>query len=198
MNEPLVTSPIRITYRETADHVMEAMEQAKRPSPVVAEWVQNLFITLLVLGGVTMALVEQYRKGVDRKILVLGSVCTLLVVGFWLCVFKWAGFGKGTKRSRRHYEKWYRKHTGRDTTKVVCEFGELGLLVTGEDGVATHHPWASIVRVLERPRGLLIYVGPEVFHWFPKSFFASETDYVALVELIRSKQVKLETADAGK
>jgi hypothetical protein len=84
---------------------------------------------------------------------------------------------------------------GRDQTEAVAEFGQEALFISGEGGVATHIPWTAFHRVVERPKGLLVYDSELVFRWFPKKAFASETDYAAAVELMRSKVSKFEKID---
>src|SRR5262249_36197984 len=89
--------------------------------------------------------------------------------------------------TRYWFRKQYRKRTGRDESKVVCEFGDVALFISTEGGVASHYPWGAIVRGVERPLGLLVYTGPEVVFWFPKSAFGSEADYFSAIRLVQSK-----------
>jgi hypothetical protein len=63
----------------------------------------------------------------------------------------------------------------------------VALFASTEGGAAAHYPWNTIVRVIERPQGLLVYTGPAIFFWFPKTVFASENDFAAAKRLLESK-----------
>jgi hypothetical protein len=187
-----VQQAIRISYVENADHLMEATEEAQMPTQAIPKWVQNTFIGLVIAGALLAAFIEESRKGVEKGILLISALAVIGILCFWIVVFRALGLGKPSKRNRKSYEKWYRKLTGRDQTQVVCEFGEAGFLVTGEGGVSNHSPWPTVVRAVERPKGLLVYTAPQIFNWFPKTVFASEADYDSLLQLVATKVAKFE------
>lgn len=175
---------------------MEACSEGQLSTPSIPKWVQNLVLGLVMVAAIGFAFVGEARKGVETKILLLGLLATVGIIGFWLFVFKLVGLGRPSKGNPRSWVEWYRKQTGRDESQVVCEFGEVGMLITTEGGVATHHPWQAVPRVVERPAGLLVYIGPQIFHWFPRTVFDSHADYEALLHLIRQKVTRLERNDA--
>jgi hypothetical protein len=175
---------------------MEACAEAQLVSPTISKWIQNLILGLVVVGAIGFAFLQEARKGMEMKVLLPALLLVAGILGFWLFIFKLVGLGKPTKGNPKSWKKWYRKQTGRDESKVVCEFGEVGMLITTEGGVATHHPWQAVPRVVERPAGLLVYIGPQIFHWFPRTVFASLADYDALLNLVRKKVAKPERNDA--
>ena len=187
---------IRISYRESGEHLMEACAEAQLATPTIPKWVQNLVLGLVMAGAVGFAFLQEARKGIETKVLLLGLLAIVGIGGFWFLVFKLVGLGKPSKGNPRSWAKWYRKHIGRDESQVICEFGEVGMLITTEGGVATHHPWQSIPRVVERPAGLLVYIGPQFFHWFPRAVFTSTADFDRLLSLARQKVAKVERNDA--
>lgn len=187
---------IRISYRESGEHVMEACAEAQLASPTIPKWIQNLILGLIIVGAIGSAFLQEARKGIEMKVLLPALLLIVVILGFWLFIFKLMGLAKPTKGNPKSWKKWYRKQTGRDESQVVCEFGEVGMLITTEGGVATHHPWQAVPRVVERPSGLLVYIGPRIFHWFPSNVFTSPADYEAMLDLVRQKVAKLERNDA--
>lgn len=187
---------IRISYRESGDYLLEACTEAQLAAPTIPKWVQNLVLGLVMIGAIGFAFLQEARKGIETKVLLLALLAIVGIGGCWFLVFKLVGLGKPSKGNPRSWAKWYRKQVGRDESQAVCEFGEVGMLITTEGGVATHHPWQAVPRVVERPTGLLVYIAPQIFHWFPRTVFASAADFDALLNLLRQKVAKVERNDA--
>jgi hypothetical protein len=176
--------PIRITYTESADSVIEALEQA--PSVINKK---QLILWILIITAIIVLLILKsslYPDGIDWKKFAWNVVPVLLIAFFIFFFFLRQIYG------RKSIEEAYRKGVGRDESKVVCEFGESAVFTSSEGGIASHYPWTVITRVVERPKGVLLYHAPNAFHWFPKSAFASEADYSCVIELAKSKVANYE------
>ncbi len=178
-------APIRVTYRESADHLVEAREQAAPSRPFRWRLWPAILFGIVFITVVRAASERSYLGGIKWRDVVTGIGLVLFFAALLLLIQN----GRAIRRpiSRRLYRGSYRKQTGREESKVVCEFGDAALFISTEGGVATHYPWGAILKTIERPKGLLVYTGPEVFHWFPRNAFASEADYAAAVRLLRSK-----------
>ena len=179
-NPPRLT-PIRISYRESADHLMDGNEQAAPSRPFRWGLWPAILFGIVILTIFRAASERSYSGGIDWKGVVISIGIVLFLAALLLLV------RNGRAISRRIYRSAYRKRTGRDESKVVCEFGDVALFVSTEGGVASQYPWGAIVRAVERPTGLLVYHGPGAFHWFPKTAFTSEADYAATKRLLESK-----------
>jgi len=182
-----VNAPIRITYRESADFLLDAMEHVPR------EKIRVSFGTIAAMVAIVLLLLFQYAlQPTTRRLVVLIVTITLMLAGaggFWFLLRCLSGKGDlGRKWIRRQY----RAQTGRDETQVVCEFGDAGLFRSAEGGAASQHPWTATARVVETPKGLVLYQTKELFHWFPKTAFASPAQYDAVVRLIHSKVASFE------
>jgi 2-amino-4-hydroxy-6-hydroxymethyldihydropteridine diphosphokinase len=198
--------PIRITFHENAEHLMEALKETPvRTKPLISNKAQNLFIGFLVTGAIGYELATEYRKGENPKILAVAGVATVLALLFWLWFFKKIGLGgkaenlpyKWTEKDLARLQKRYRRRTGKDETLVEVEFDETGFRLHSEDQVQTSEKWESVKRVIETSRGLLVVVfrKMECSFWFPKNVFASQSDYSELVKLIKTKVREFQKLD---
>jgi hypothetical protein len=179
-NPPRLT-PIRISYRESADHLLEANEQATPSRQFRWGLWPAILLGIVFLTIFRAASERSYSGGINWKDVAISIGIVLFLAALLLLV-------KNSRAiTRRWYRKVYRQRTGREESKVVCEFGDAALFVSTEGGVASQYPWSAIVRAVERPMGLLIYHGPGAFQWFPKTAFASEADYAATKRLLESK-----------
>jgi hypothetical protein len=185
-------TPIRIRYIESGDYFVEATEQLPSTPVSIGRWQIGIVIALLVLLPVLMLLQQSlHERTFNWKAFAAALLPALVMVAFGVLLF--FVFRKPRLLfGRNYYRKSYRKQIGRDETNVVAEFGQEALFISGEGGVATHIPWQTIPRAVERPKGLFVYESDTVFRWFPKSAFASEHDYAAAVELLRTKVAKFE------
>ena len=50
---------------------------------------------------------------------------------------------------------------------------------------STQAEWSAISKVVATPEGLLFYFTPQLFHWIPRSGFATEAEFDSAVELSR-------------
>jgi hypothetical protein len=185
-------TPIRIRYIESGDYFVEGSEQLPSTPVSISRWQIGFIIVVVVLMPVLMLLQQGlHERTFNWKTFAISLLPVLFVAGFAVLLF--FVFRKPRLLfGQNYYRKSYRKQIGRDETNVVAEFGQDALFISGEGGVATHIPWNTIPRAIERPKGLLVYESDTVFRWFPKSAFASEHDYAAAVELLRTKVVKFE------
>lgn len=188
-------APIRVTYRESGAFLAEAARQSPfQPKERTWLWVTAVVAVFLFAFGKVMW--EEFRNGASLKVLILSGLFVCVIgVGCFLLFNRLFGT---RKTNQSYYEKLYRQQTGKDETTVICEFGEVGFLVTTEGGVATHFPWPSVVNAIERQTGLLIFTGPQLFHWFPRAAFASETDFRAVLAMVTDKVSKFERPRASR
>jgi hypothetical protein len=188
-------APVRVTYRESGALLAEAARQSPLQSKQRTWLWLGLVVALLVLS-VGKVMWEESRKGASLQMLFLVALFVCAIGAGWFFLF---GRLFGAKKSdQAYYDKLYRQQTGKDETTVVCEFGEVGFLVTSDGGVASHFPWPTVAKAVEREAGLLIFTGPQLFHWFPRTAFASDADFRAVVALITDKVSNFERPRARK
>jgi len=191
------SASIRITYRESAEFVMEGLSQI----PPNKRFNRSLWIWATIIAAI---IALQIFKNVlaDRTThtptdwpRLIGSygLAAVLLGSLLFALYRWSR--QPGPLSRRYYREIYRKQTGREETQVIAEFGGEALFISTEGGIASHYPWAAVVRAVERPKGLLVYTGPELFHWFPKTAFASENDYAVVVRMVQSKVTNFSRLD---
>src|ERR1043166_5434617 len=172
-----VEEPIRIHYHESPEHLAEAADPVP---PRKGGWFFWLLMTLL---GAFFAFSEwrQHRK-------------------FWFVWFA-LPFLIGALLLSRRFQSWQRrralgafkpKNATREDSDVICEIGEAGILVMAHGGTSTHYPWQALVRIIERPKGFLIYVAEGVFLWFPRAAFSPATDFERMIDLVKQKNVRFE------
>jgi hypothetical protein len=179
---PLPSSPpIRFSYVESGDLLLEGREQATPSRPFRWGAWPAILLAIVVLTIFKAASERSYSGGMNLKdvVITIGLVVFLVAL---LVLVKYSRFV-----TLPLYRRVYRKRTGRDESKIVCELGDVALFASTEGGAAAHYPWNTIVRVIERPQGLLVYTGPAIFFWFPKTAFASENDFAAAKRLLESK-----------
>lgn len=188
--------PIRITYRENADHFIEGFASYPQSTrPAIPEKHQRIFFFLVAIGALAYALVEQYRKGTEIWILILALLFFLLIGAFWIWFFKKIGLGKYsptpeykyTEKDRERLRARYIKQTGTEESIVTCEFGETGFKLVTHDGKSSAYEWAAMIRAVEAPRGIYIFIRKLAHLWFPRSAFASTLDYQDVIKLIGQK-----------
>jgi hypothetical protein len=192
-------APIRIRYVESADYFVEATEQLPAVSVSVSatrtsRWQNVLLILIVPLIPVLMFLQMRIEhRSFEWRPLVVGLVLIGILIGVGILLF-FLLRKRGLPFSRNYYRKSYRKQVGRDESNVVAEFGQEAFFISSEDGVATHIPWHTIPRAVQRPKGLFLYESDTVFRWIPKSAFASDADYAAAIDLLQAKIAKFEKA----
>jgi len=179
---PLPTpAPIRFSYRESGDHLLAGREEAA-PSRKFAWGLWPIIIPAILLLVIYRSWLAGHRSlGVDWKDLAVGIGCVVLPLSLLLLI----RFSPAITRT--NFRRAYRKHTGRDESTVAVELGDAALFISTEGGAASQYAWNTIVRVVERPAGLLVYHGAETYFWFPRTAFASEDDYAAAKRLLPSK-----------
>lgn len=190
-----MTTPIRITFREGVDHLIEAQSQvpSSTGSPVLLK-AQKIIWGVIFVAALVLAFVQAYRRGIDPKVLFLAIVCVILIVVLWLWFFKKIGLYKTTnahnyqwtKSDRERVEKIYLKRTGQTYMLVAFEFDNEGFTFSGEHSPGKKYPWNTIPRAIERPKGVLIYNRSGTYLWVPRAAFASGEDYQATLSLISS------------
>jgi hypothetical protein len=173
--------PIRFSYIESGDLLLEGREQAAPSRPFRWGAWPAILLAIVVLTIFKAASERSYSGGINLKDVVI-TIGIVVFLAALLVLIKYSRF-----ITLPLYRRAYRKRTGRDQSKVICEFGDAALLISTEGGVDSHYPWSAIVRVIERSQGLLVYTGPEMFFWFPKTALASENDFAAAKRLLESK-----------
>jgi len=184
--------PIRIKFCENVDHFVEAQDQQPPPRPLIPEKNLNLLLGVFLVGTFIFFLFREYKKGTDWKILPFGLLFFIVVCGFWLWLFKKLGLFKKrpakyvwSEKDRNRFKATYLKQTGREETLVTCEFNQDGFLLGPENEENTTHAWNNLNRVVERPKGLLIYIRKSVYFWIPRRSFIAPAEYLNLVEFLK-------------
>ncbi|HTY87195.1 MAG TPA: 2-amino-4-hydroxy-6-hydroxymethyldihydropteridine diphosphokinase [Candidatus Acidoferrum sp.] len=191
-----MADPIRITFREGVEHFIEAQNQSPPPlGKSIPEKTQRIILGVVLVAALAFAFGQEYRRGVQPGILLLTLGAVMLTLAFWYWVFKKIGLLKPTRiydyqwtnRDRERLEKVYRKHTGRADLQVTYVFDDSGFTVSPEQVPSKNYSWSTIVRAIERPKGLFIYVRSWMYLWIPKAAFASPEDYRAVLALVAAK-----------
>ena len=187
--------PIRITYKENADHVFEGFKEFPNATkPAISQRKQNIF-TALIGGTILYALWEQYKEGREVKILVMTFFAVVVVFLFWFWFFKKIGLtrDKGpmvyqwSEKYRARFEQRYEKTIGRKATMMSCEFDESEFRLTTPEAKTTPHEWTKSPRAVEVPAGFYLFIGKRTHFWFSKKYFASGEDYRGLLSLLKQK-----------
>jgi hypothetical protein len=182
-----VEKTVRITYVENGAYLMEAATQV-RAGFFNRNAIRLIMLTVFVIIILTHVIPDA-RRGSGKDIVID------LVIGISLLLYMWILGVFGSKRRRlKAFNKKYSHATGRDQTKVSCEFSGTGLLITAEDGLKTELPWSSIYRTVLYPSGIIFYTAPEQYRWFPERFFFSPDDYNDLNKILQAKIRKIERA----
>lgn len=192
-------NPIRIKYRENVDHFAEAQEQQPPARPLLPERTVNILLGFLIGGAILFQLVQEYRRGVELKIILVTAVAVPLILLFWLWLFKKIGiYKKGlypkyvwTEKDRARFKARYLKQTGQEETMAVCEFDESGFRFGADTGAGSFNfnAWPEVKRVVEREKGVLVFTRRIGFYWFPKKAFETQTSYAEVLALMKSKVV---------
>ena len=169
----------------------------------MSEKAQRIFFGSIMIGTLAYFFIQEYRRGEEAWILILVCFSCVLVMGFWLWLFKRLGWFKNTpyppyrwtEKDRNRLRESYRKKTGREETLVACEFDDNGFQLIPEGGGSMSYPWTSIGRVVESPKGLYVYFRRWVYHWFPRAAFASGEDYRIVLGIISEHVPKFERFD---
>jgi hypothetical protein len=173
-----MSDPIRIAFKDNAEHMLEANEQA----PEYRKFHLRIWLFLAFIFGVVPIpnLIMQIRAGQPRYAIENLTILSGMFFLVWL-------FGiVPTKRNRLRYcKKAYRRLHGRDEMNVECEFGEAGFEHSTDQGTTSQHLWSSVQKAVERPGGILIYTGPRVIIWYPKRYFKSADSYEQLLQIIQ-------------
>ncbi len=188
VSEPVKKS-IGIIFIESGAHLKEASEQAQTRRSLI--WFNRVALFIIVPLVMLAHLIPDIREGRQRDAIIDVVICVPLFLFLWAI-----GIFPTQKNESRRYQKFYRRLTGQEETQVSCEFDENGFLITGSNEVATHHPWKSVIRAMERPLGLVFYTGPKIFHWFPKRVFVAPAHYDALIDLVQAKVSNFERLNA--
>ena len=190
--------PVRITYRQDVDYFIEAQTQSPLVTrPLIPEKVQKRFFLLLILGIVLAVCAQEAIKTRKLGVPVLAGIFVLLIMAFWIWLFKKIGLDKTTPASAYRWnagqiprlEKTLRKKIGQEEVCVSWEFDDAGMRFTPVKPKSANYDWAKIRRVVETPCGLLVFIGRITHFWFPKAAFGSRQDYDDMCQII-SRQVK--------
>jgi 2-amino-4-hydroxy-6-hydroxymethyldihydropteridine diphosphokinase len=185
--------PIRITFRQDVEYFIESQIQGPLATrPLIPEKIQKRFFLLLILGIVLVVCAQEAIKSRELIVPVLSAVLALLIMGFWFWFFKKIGLNKTTPASayrwseaqRPRLEKTLRKKFGQEALVVSWEFDEEGLRFIPVTPKSANYDWAKIRRVVETPKGLIVFVGRLMHFWFPKAAFGPRQDYEDLCQLI--------------
>ena len=119
----------------------------------------------------------------------------VLIMMFWFWFFKKIGLYKSTRvydyqwtqKDRTRLDNVYLKKTGRTDMVVSYEFDDEGFTIIPEQSPPKKYLWSEIIRVIERPKGLFIYIRTWMYFWAPKAAFTSPEDYRASLDIISAK-----------
>ena len=187
--------PIRASYRQNADHFFEGQAQFRLAArPLISEKAQRRFFLALILATVTVVSV---REGIKRQTFLipfLGALFCLLMMGFWFWLFKKIGLdrlgsanvGEPTEKDRLRVQKTFDQIAEQELL-VSWEFDEIGVRFTPVTEKSANYSWSTIFRVVETPRGLVIFINRIANLWFPKTAFASAGDYEDLCRIITAR-----------
>jgi 2-amino-4-hydroxy-6-hydroxymethyldihydropteridine diphosphokinase len=186
---------IRIKFCENVDHFIESQQQMPPSPPLMSEKNQRIFFAILIGGTLIYAFAEQYYHGTRLNIILPAALFCVAIMAFWVWFFKKIGLYKTgppapyqwTEKDRARFHKAYVKQTGRSETNVVGEFNERGFSLGPENEKPGVHEWTAIVKVVECPRGLLVYIRASTCFWFPQRAFASVGAYQDLIKLVALK-----------
>src|SRR5580765_7205300 len=186
--------PVRATYRQDADYFLEAQTQGRYGAkPLISEKAQRRFFLVLILGTVTVVSV---REGIKRHMFLfplVSAVGCLLIMAFWFWLFKKIGldnagsaYWKPTEKDRLRLQKSLGKMAEQELL-VSWEFDETGVRFTPVTEKSVNYSWPNVSRVVETPRGLLIFMNRISNLWFPKTAFASSGDYEEVCRIIAAR-----------
>lgn len=185
----VVSEPIRIGYTEDGAFMLEGTEMMWR-SNKARPWQKWLNLAIVPLVCAVMALNWAHQQ----DWLGVGIALAVMVPLFW---FVWRT-SFPTKRSQlKRYQKMYVQTLGREQTLVTCEFGKGGYATTTDQGNTSQQTWASLVKAVENPEGLLFYTAPKIARWFPKRLF-SPADYERVIEIVRANVANFQSVNGGK
>ena len=171
---------IRVGYLENEEHYFEAAAQDPLRRSIWLMVGLPCCFGFILFGWQTLT---DYRNGVH--LWWIHGLIGALFVGFVLVLF-------GPIGQRWLLKKALRKRLANPPTQAWFEFTEAGFLSTGREGSSSHHPWTLVPRVIERPKGLLIYVEERMFFWVPKRVFSSPKDFTDLIDLILTRVKRFE------
>jgi 2-amino-4-hydroxy-6-hydroxymethyldihydropteridine diphosphokinase len=195
-----MAAPIRITYRENVEHFIEAQSQS--PPSVgrqIPERIQRVIIGAVMVVALLVALGKEYHERHDLKLLIFAGAFVVAIMTFWFWFFRKVGLDKNTnyqdyrwtQKDRERFERYYEKRGGDEVALVVCDLDKNGVRFNPGQPKSRAYQWNEILRVIERPKGLFLYVRSWLYFWLPRAAFASKSDYQSALDLIGGR-VKME------
>jgi YcxB-like protein len=163
--------PIVIRFRWTADELLRASGYHFRHScrPVFRFALHFIFALMLVAGAFGL------RNGSAVSLPLSIGLLAGGIYWFALRPFerRWIGRRQFSKRPDRDMElEW---QVAADKIRTQSGLGQ------------SEFSWQIFAKMVRTPHGVLFYPTDQIFHWLPRSGFASDSDFERLVELARSK-----------
>lgn len=163
--------PVTIKYRWTAEELIRAHGYHFRHScrPVFRFGLHFIFALMLLAGVFVLA-----KDGIKRGLV---PVAFVVVGTYW--------FTLRSFERRWLLRRQFAKRPDKDTEiewqitpdKVFIKSG----LGSGEC------EWRAFAKMVRAPDGLMFYPNEQIFHWLPRSAFASAGDFDKVIELAKSK-----------
>jgi hypothetical protein len=160
-----------IKYRWTAEELLMAYRYHFRHTcrPVFRFGLHTIFALMLVAG------IAAFTKSGDR---VSAVPIAFIVAGiYWFTVRpferRWMIRHQFAKRPDKNIElEW---HVTPDQTQTRNGLGH------------SEFSWQAITKVVQAPTGVMLYPNDQIFHWFPRHGFASDSDFEGFIELAKTK-----------
>jgi hypothetical protein len=162
--------PIVIRFRWTAEELLRASRWNFRHScrPALRATLPVMWALLLIAGLLGL------RKGsVIPHSLALGFLAGALCWLVMRVLRKWFVRRNFSKRPDRDID--IEARAASDSFSIECSLSQ-GTQV-----------WDSFAKVVRAPDGILLYPTNEIFHWFPRSGFASDADFERFATLAENK-----------
>ena len=162
--------PIIIRFRWTADELLRAYDYHFRHTcRPVFRFALHFIFALMILAG----------YGLIRS----GGAAVALGIGFIFGGVYWFAFRRLERRwivSRR-----FRKRPDRDV-ELEWQITPDKIRVQSTLG-QSEFGWQAFAKVVRTPTGVMFYPIDQMFHWLPRTGFASDAEFERCVELARTK-----------
>ncbi len=162
--------PIVIRFRWTADELLQASRYHFRHScRPVFRFALHVIFALMILGGYGLI-----RNGGDSLpfgvVLILGGV-------YWFTLRpverRWLVRRQFLNRPERDMDlEW---QVGPDKIRTQNALGQ------------SEFAWATFTKMVRTPSGILFYPTEQIFHWLPRSGFATDAEFDKCVEIASTK-----------
>ncbi len=166
MNEPIAAS-----FRWTVDEALRAQRCDRRRR--LGRWMPLIWLAVLLSLG--HSIFQFWRFGTVEYSSFLSVIAFILV---FYVVVPWIARAQFAKRPDRDSE-------------VTWIFSNEKIQTRWQHGTADFL-WSALSAVRQTPDGFLFYSTPQIFHWLPRSAFASEAACGQVADLARSKVAKFE------